>query len=175
MSIELIRELWDYHHWANHRLYDVAAALGEEVAARRVGTQFSAPTLREMFVHLYGADRFWLRQWKGEPGGPVGPGYGLQIATLGELRRRWDELVAEQQRFLATLGEADLGRAFEVKSPRDGRVLPRPLGMMLLHVPNHATHHRSEIATMLTMVSGSPPDTGINSYYREKGEREEKR
>ena len=33
-----------------------------------------------------------------------------------------------------------------------------------MHVPNHATHHRSEIATMLTMASGSPPDTGINSY-----------
>ena len=52
------------------------------------------------------------------------------------------------------------------------RAWPRPLGMMLLHVPNHATHHRSEIATMLTMVSGSPPDTGITSYYREKAERE---
>jgi uncharacterized damage-inducible protein DinB len=31
-------------------------------------------------------------------------------------------------------------------------------------VPNHATHHRSEIATMLTMISGSPPDTGINTF-----------
>jgi uncharacterized damage-inducible protein DinB len=44
--------------------------------------------------------------------------------------------------------------------------------MLLLHVPTHAAHHRSELATMLTMVSGSPPDTGINSYYREKSERE---
>jgi uncharacterized damage-inducible protein DinB len=42
---------------------------------------------------------------------------------------------------------------------------------MLLHVPNHATHHRSEIATMLTMVSGSPPDTGLMSYYREMADR----
>ena len=28
----------------------------------------------------------------------------------------------------------------------------------------HATHHRSEIATMLTILSGSPPDTGINTW-----------
>ena len=28
----------------------------------------------------------------------------------------------------------------------------------------HATHHRSEIATMITLISGSPPDTGINTY-----------
>jgi len=38
---------------------------------------------------------------------------------------------------------------------------PDFLGALLLHVANHATHHRSEIATMVTMVSGSPPDTGL--------------
>ena len=31
-------------------------------------------------------------------------------------------------------------------------------------VHNHATHHRSEAATMITLISGSPPDTGMNSY-----------
>ncbi len=29
---------------------------------------------------------------------------------------------------------------------------------------NHATHHRSEIAAMITLISNSPPDTGINTY-----------
>ena len=169
MSIALIRELWDYHHWANRRLFDVTAALGEETAGRDLGTQFSVPTLRAMFAHLYGADRFWLERWKGQAALAAGPTYGLDIATLDELRRRWDELVSEQRHFLVGLGEADLGRVYEVKGP-DGRVVPRPFGMMLLHVPNHATHHRSEIATMLTIVSGSPPETGINSYYREKAE-----
>ena len=38
------------------------------------------------------------------------------------------------------------------------------LGALLLHVVNHATHHRSEAATMITLISGSPPDTGINTY-----------
>jgi uncharacterized damage-inducible protein DinB len=28
MSVELIRELYDYHRWANRRLFDVAAGLG---------------------------------------------------------------------------------------------------------------------------------------------------
>jgi uncharacterized damage-inducible protein DinB len=36
--------------------------------------------------------------------------------------------------------------------------------VLLQHVANHATHHRSEIATMLTIASGSPPDTGINTW-----------
>ena len=65
---------------------------------------------------------------------------------------------------------ADLARPLDGTTP-EGRTYSRPLGMLLLHVPTHAAHHRSELATMLTMVSGSPPDTGINSYYREKSER----
>jgi uncharacterized damage-inducible protein DinB len=166
MSVAMIRELWDYHHWANRRLLDVTAALGEAADGRSMGAQFSMPSLREIFVHVYGADRFWLRQWKGEPAGPPGPTYGLDIPTVAELRRVWDELIAEQRDFIQAVTESDLSRTFVAKGT-DGLLSPRPFGMMLLHVPNHATHHRSEIATMLTMASGSPPDTGIHSYYRE--------
>ena len=171
MSIELVRELWDYHHWANRRLFDIAAGLGEEIAGREVGRQFSVPTLRGMFVHVFSSDRWWLGQWTEGPGANVSPDDDASIVTLGALRHAWDELVSEQQRFVAGLGEADLVRVVDIKSPLDGRLGSRRLGLLLLHVPNHATHHRSEIATMLTMISGSPPDTGINSYHRAKAGR----
>ena len=65
MSLDLIRGLYDYHRWANRRLFDVALALGEDLAARDVGKQFSYTTIREMFGHLYGADRIWLSRWTG--------------------------------------------------------------------------------------------------------------
>ena len=92
---------------------------------------------------------------------------GTDIRTLAELRQRWDELEAEQHRFIAALSEADLGRVVELKDTQ-GKMSRFPLGLLLLHIPNHATHHRSEIATMLTMVSGSPPDVGMLSYYVHK-------
>jgi uncharacterized damage-inducible protein DinB len=164
MSIELLHELWEYHRWANRRLFDVTASLGEEIAGRHVGKQFSVPTLRGMFTHLYAADLLWLERWSGNPTASM---LGGDIATLGQLRPRWDALEAEQRRFLAGLRETDLGRVLETR--RDGQPEYRSLGALLLHVPNHATHHRSEIATMLTMVGGSPPDSGINTYLRERG------
>ena len=63
MSVALLREIYDYHRWANRRLFDVTAALGEPVGAREVGSQFSLPTLTRMLGHLYGADRVGLERW----------------------------------------------------------------------------------------------------------------
>jgi uncharacterized damage-inducible protein DinB len=77
------------------------------------------------------------------------------------------KLESEQRRFIAALHVEDLGRLIELKDG-EGRTHRCPLGLLLLHMPNHATHHRSEIATMLTMLSGSPPGTGILDYRAQK-------
>jgi uncharacterized damage-inducible protein DinB len=160
MSLELIRGLYDYHWWANRRLCEHAAGLGEEMAGREVGRQFSYATVRRMLAHIYGADAIWLSRWKG--GAPT-EGPGADIATLAALRERWEALEAEQRAFLDTLTPADLARTVDYKNI-EGKPFRAMLGVLLQHVPNHATHHRSEVATMVTMLSGSPPDSGLVTY-----------
>ncbi len=163
MEMELIRGLWDYHWWANRRLFDVAAALGDEATQREVGKQFSFPTLKGMFVHIYGADWVWLERWKGNA--PTALPGEAELKTMADLRTRWDPFEKEQRRFLEAVTPADLPRVLAYKDTR-GNAYTAPMWHMLQHVPNHATHHRSEIATMLTMVSGSPPPTDLIHYYR---------
>jgi uncharacterized damage-inducible protein DinB len=160
-----VRELYDYHWWANAKLLDVTAALGPEAAAREVGKQFSYPTLLGMFAHVYGADLLWLARWKGESPGRMAA--GADFASLAELRARWTELEAKQRAFLHGLSGTDLLRTIEFRH-FSGRELRVPLRKVIAHVANHATHHRSEAATMLTMISGSPPDTGLHSYELER-------
>ena len=63
------------------------------------------------------------------------------------------------------LSESDLVRAVDYKNSQ-GRAFRAPLSVLLQHVANHATHHRSEIATMVTMVSASPPSTDMVVHYR---------
>ena len=157
MSVAMVRELYEYHWWANRRLFEVVEGLGEEAAGREVGRQFSFPTLRRLLGHIYGADWIWLERWQGRsptalPGG--------ELATLAALRATWDGLEQEQRRFLQALGPAGIDREVAWTNT-EGKPYRLPLGALLLHVANHATHHRSEIATMVTMVSGSPPDTGL--------------
>jgi len=155
-------ELYAYHRWANRRLFDVASALGEEACAREVGTQFSFPTLRRMLAHIYGADAVWLARWRGQPTGAVPGG---EIATMAALRRDWDVLAAEQQAWVAALKPVDLGREIHYKDSA-GNPYHTPLGILLTHVAAHGNHHRSEIATMLTMISAPPPDTGVVMWHR---------
>ena len=71
MAIPWVQELYSYHRWANHRLFDFVAGLGDEIASRDVGKQFSHPTIARMFGHIYGADRLWLSRWKGDAPGPL--------------------------------------------------------------------------------------------------------
>jgi len=169
LAVTLIRALYAYHWWANRRLWEVAAALGEDVARREIGRQFSFPTLKGMFAHLYGADWAWLQRWRGTS--PTALPGDADFATMAALRERWDGLEAEQRRFVEAVTAEDLERTVHFKTV-DGRASALPLWTLLQHVANHATHHRSEIATMLTMVAGSPPPTDLLVYHRlQAGER----
>ena len=161
MSVDLIRDLYAYHRWANGRLFGIAADLGDAVITRDMGKHWSFPTIKGMFAHLYGADSIWLSRWKGSPHGRMQG--DADFATMRELRSRWDILEAEQRAFVESLSPGDLERPVAYTS-NQGMEAKVALGPLLQHVVNHATHHRSEVATMVTMASGSPPDTGIATY-----------
>jgi len=160
MSIALIREHYDYHRWANRRLFDLASGLGDGVT-REMGAHWSFPTLKGMFAHIYGADNVWLTRWKGSS--PSRLSGDADFASMAELRAKWDALESEQRAFVEGLAEADLTRAVRYRNT-EGKEFQVALGALLQHVVNHATHHRSEAATMITLISGSPPDTGVNTY-----------
>jgi uncharacterized damage-inducible protein DinB len=162
-TLDLVRALWRYHWWANRRLFGVAVALGEEAGGRPLGRHFSLPTLKEMFAHIYAADWGWLKRWTGTS--PARLPAGAEFPTMAVLRARWDAFEAEQRAFVEALTPADLSRVIDYKST-SGEAFASPMWQMLQHVPNHATHHRSEIATMITMISGSPPSTDLIHYYR---------
>jgi uncharacterized damage-inducible protein DinB len=166
-GVTLIRDLYAYHRWANRRLFDEAATLGADVD-RSVGTQFSVPTIKGMLAHLYAADWIWLTRWKGTS--PTRLPTGEDFPTLVELRARWDDLEREQQAFVDALGDADLSRAVDFQDTA-GKSHRLPLGGLLQHVANHGTHHRSEVATMLTMLRGSPPGTDLVVYLRQQASR----
>src|SRR3989304_3284313 len=126
---------------------------GAAGAGREVGAQFSFPTVRRMLAHIYGADWVWLTRWKGSSPTTL-PGGGID--SLAALRERWDRLGQERQARHNAPTPADLDRIVDYKNVQ-GQPFRLALGPLLQHVANHATPHRSEVATRLTMISGPPP------------------
>ena len=159
MSLATIRTLYEHHWWANQTLLDTTAKLGEAKATQSIGIQFSEPSLKRMFFHIFVVDGLWLARWQG-----VSPtAIPEEPPTLAELGERWLTLEREQKTFVDGLREADLERVISYRL-LSGKAYRQPLGLLVHHVPDHGTHHRSEIATMLTMASGSPPGTGLARF-----------
>lgn len=67
---------------------------------------------------------------------------------------------------MSSLGTEALKRTLDYKST-DGRPFAQPLWQQLQHVVNHGTHHRSEIAAMVTLTKGSPAPTDMVLFYRQ--------
>jgi uncharacterized damage-inducible protein DinB len=40
-----------------------------------------------------------------------------------------------------------------------------PVWQMMVHLVNHGTHHRSELAEMLTQLGSPPPSLDLLVYY----------
>src|SRR2546428_13817478 len=100
-ALGLVRGPYDYPWWANPRLFDVASALGEETARRDVGKQFSFPTMKAMFAHIYAADFIWLLRWKTVPTSRImGDG---DFRTMAALRALWYRLQGGQTAFFLAL------------------------------------------------------------------------
>ncbi len=160
---EVIGPLVDFNYWANRRLLGAVEALPAEAFSREIGREFSFPTLQGMLVHIMGAELIWLGRWRGiSPGTPE---RADAYATLAALRARWERAEADFRGFVDGLGEADLARVVETRTLA-GDPYRAALWQMIQHVVNHGTHHRSEVATMLTRLGAAPPATDLILYYR---------
>jgi len=162
MNLAMVRALFDYTWWANRRLFDLVAALPPGEAEREIGTQFSFPTLKGMLAHILAAEVVWLQRWQGDS--PPSILTGKDFPDLGSLRARWDAQDEKIRAFLSGLSESDLSREVPYRNT-EGRAFYLPLWALMQHVANHGTHHRSEVATMLTMAHGSPPLTDLVLYH----------
>lgn len=162
MFIEGLRTFYGYSDSATRRVLDVSAGLTlDQWLQEGTAGQGSA---RDTLVHLISAQRYWLAFWGGSRASyePLDPG---RFPDVEAVRAAWSELARATERFLAGLEEADLEREYRRPQP-DGRVHIHTLWQMLLHVANHGTQHRSEVAAMLTSYGRSPGDLDFSAYLR---------
>src|SRR4030095_2113508 len=100
-----------------------------------MGKQWSVPTLKGMFAHIYGADTIWLTRWRGTSPSRI-PG-DADFASMADLRAKWDALESEQRAFVDGLDEAGLSRVVSYKNT-EGTELGVALRGLLRDLGNQA-------------------------------------
>jgi uncharacterized damage-inducible protein DinB len=143
--LTLLRDLTAHKGWANAAL--LRAICQHDAAA-------ADPDLRTLLHHILIANRFWLYACLAEP-------FDLEaesrvsdsVESLIDTYRSTHE---REVGWLAALGEA--GLAVTVESPlMPGR--RRSVSEALIQMSLHSQGHRSQCATMLRRLGGSPPTT----------------
>lgn len=162
MQIDQIKELYDYNNWAGERLWEAIERLSADQL--EIDMHNGIGSILTTLVHLVIASWIWRTRWEG--GMPISFLSTAVFPTLQSVHTRWQEEEAQIQRYLATVSDEDLTKDIRYIRPADpDRVYTMVLWKSMLHLINHQTQHRSEIAMHLTALGHSPGELGMTNFF----------
>lgn len=160
ISGRYLRMMARYNRWQNSSLFDAADSVDD--ADRRAARGAFWGSIHGTLSHLVWADRIWLSRFGQAQKPPVG------LTESATMIAEWDALRTERAALDATIiGWADSFDAGPISGELSwysgvaGREVTAPLGIVLTHFFNHATHHRGQVHAMLTAASARPADTDL--------------
>ncbi|MFD1175933.1 DinB family protein [Paenibacillus puldeungensis] len=152
-------KLYEYHVWANRRVFEHLHQLPEEVWSQQTTSVF--PSVGALMSHIYAMDGMWLSVMQEAP---FDEARALLMrlleetkeVTLDELQERFERTAEDYRNFLASL---DSNQAIAVAHPQYGSV-QTPISELVQHVVNHGTYHRGNLTAMLRQCGhpGVPTD-----------------
>jgi len=161
LSTDAAQQHIDYNVWATRRLLDAAAPLLLEQLERDFGTADKSilGTLR----HLVRSESGWInRRLENGQGDPLPP-----AETVAALVEVWNGVHAQWLSFIKTVSQADLDGLCSYQDLK-GNAWTTARWEILLHVVNHSTHHRGQVAGFLRASGITPPPLDYIAYVRSK-------
>lgn len=154
------RLLYDYHIWANEKVFERLLEVPSEACEQEIPSVF--PTINKTLHHILLTDYVWLLAMQGESYEKVGQVVGqLAQETAGDdreqLRERFNELAQKVRDFFEQI---DFEATSPYTHPEMGTVHARYRDIVQ-HVVNHGTYHRGNISAMLRQLGHA----GVSSDY----------
>jgi uncharacterized damage-inducible protein DinB len=161
---DALRTLYGYNAWANERVLDATTRLTS--AQLLEPGQAGHGSVRDTLVHQLRTHRGWLSWWDGSL--PPEQAYGLRMdpadfPDVTALRAAWEAIKRQTEAFVSGLTDEDPARRYGWDLP-NGHRWEMTLWGMMLHVVNHSTQHRAEVAATLTGFGHSPGDLDLIDY-----------
>jgi uncharacterized damage-inducible protein DinB len=155
MKLEEIHHLFGYNRWATGQILEAAGNLTMAQFVAEDDTPFGS--IRNELVHLLGVQQGWIEIARANltSNDHISPDLEFEnYADLEAVVGLWHEVESLTDDFLATLEPDELTRTIVARF--DWGDMSAPLWVTLMHVVNHGTQHRSEVAMMLTNLGHSP-------------------
>ena len=147
-----------YNAWANGRIYEAAASLGEDEFRRDTGAFFKS--LMGTLNHILVADRIWMKRFTGEGDAPASLDTILfsDFAKLRAAREAEDKRIIK---WIGSQGEKAFAGRFTYMTVSDMRTISQRLAPALYHFFNHQTHHRGQVHALLTRAGEATGATDL--------------
>lgn len=148
----------EYNHWMNSRLYAICEKLPSSDLHADRGAFFKS--IYGTLNHIMYADLAFLSRFTGDPA--VAP--EIDTDLFGSFERLHSERTQLDARLLdwsETLSSQWLTETLSYKSKVDGLVRTFPKWILVTHTFNHQTHHRGQVATLLTQLGIDVGSTDI--------------
>jgi uncharacterized damage-inducible protein DinB len=158
------RTLTRYNAWANRLVFEAVAALPEQETLKPRPGAFR--NMVHTLNHIYVIDRIFQAHLEGRD-----HGYAARNTTehppLAELWRAQQELDAWYVDRYDSMPESELNARLEFTFVGGGQgAMTR--AEILLHLVNHTTYHRGNVASAIYQVPGSrPPTTDLPVFLRD--------
>jgi uncharacterized damage-inducible protein DinB len=160
ISLKLVNELFDHNYWARDRQLKACDGLTETQFRQALGGSF--PSVRDTLAHLVAVEWLWLERWRGRSPQSLLP--PEEFSTLAAVAERWGRVEAQMRDYLASLTEEALERPVTYINSR-GEAWTYALWRMMIHLLNHQSYHRGQVATLLRQLGIQPPGVDFLVAY----------
>jgi uncharacterized damage-inducible protein DinB len=174
MTKDEVQLLYEYDRWANNRVLQAASVIGVEEFARDLGGRFRS--VRDTLVHIVGGEWIWLAYWR-EP--PVTPASLADLVArrsvlfdpnafpdAAAVQSKWAEVEKEQIEFVNHVTDELLGTMLPFHTTQL-HTTQLKLAHLMLHLANHSTYHRGQVALMMRQLSAEPVATDFHVFLVE--------
>lgn len=159
-AADYIKQAYDYTYWANRRYVAVAEGLPPKQLLKSQGHSWGS--IQSVLLHMLSSETVWLRRWQGDaPTRHLDPN---DYPGLTAIKEKWIAVERELRHFVEAQSEETLARSYTYTN-FSGQQFHVPLWQMLMHVPNHETHHRGELAAMFALMKIPHPEDEVIQYF----------
>ena len=164
LAVESLRFAETYQRWAMERVFAAALAAKESADTITIAGSNGGGTLVGLLGHTVDADIHWLNRWLGNERSQLQmPG---AWNTVAEVEAAWRDDLPRREAFFEALTEPELTREYGFYRGNPPSYDRQVLWQTILHVHNHATHHRAEVCALLSSAGCAPESVDMIDFLR---------